>query len=136
MRPRLCERHTYDQVVREQMQPVPLGGDSEEKRDYVGRQTLPRGMSCVSHRLETQFWRPPRGRQFLPAQSMHAQLLSWIQPYVTPMDYSLPGSSVHGISQAHILEWDAWVDLESVLQGEVSQKEKNKYRILTRICGI
>ena len=24
-----------------------------------------------------------------------------------PMDYSLPGSSVHGISQARILEWGA-----------------------------
>jgi len=24
-----------------------------------------------------------------------------------PMDYSLPGSSVHGIFQARILEWDA-----------------------------
>ena len=29
-----------------------------------------------------------------------------------------------------------WMDLESVIQGEVSQKEKNKYRILTRIYGI
>ena len=29
-----------------------------------------------------------------------------------------------------------WMDLETVLQSEVSQKEKNKYRILTRICGI
>ena len=24
-----------------------------------------------------------------------------------PMDYSLPGSSVHGIFQAKVLEWDA-----------------------------
>ena len=24
-----------------------------------------------------------------------------------PMDYSLPGSSVHGISQARVLEWGA-----------------------------
>ena len=24
-----------------------------------------------------------------------------------PVDYSLPGSSVHGIFQARILEWDA-----------------------------
>ena len=24
-----------------------------------------------------------------------------------PMDYSLPSSSVHGLSQARILEWDA-----------------------------
>ena len=29
-----------------------------------------------------------------------------------------------------------WMDLESVIQSEVSQKEKNKYRILTHICGI
>ena len=29
-----------------------------------------------------------------------------------------------------------WMDLESVMQSEVSQKEKNKYRVLTRIYGI
>ena len=29
-----------------------------------------------------------------------------------------------------------WMDLESVIQSEVSQKEKNKYRLLTQICGI
>ena len=28
-----------------------------------------------------------------------------------------------------------WMDLESVIQSEVSQKEKNKYRILMHICG-
>ena len=28
-----------------------------------------------------------------------------------------------------------WMDLETVIQSEVSQKEKNKYRILTHICG-
>ena len=31
---------------------------------------------------------------------------------------------------------ETWMDLESVIQSEVSQKEKNKYRILTHICGI
>ena len=30
---------------------------------------------------------------------------------------------------------ETWVDLESVIQSEVSQKEKNKYRILTHVCG-
>ena len=30
---------------------------------------------------------------------------------------------------------ETWVDLEAVIQREVSQKEKNKYRILTHICG-
>ena len=28
------------------------------------------------------------------------------------------------------------MDLETVIQSEVSQKEKNKYRILKHICGI
>ena len=28
-----------------------------------------------------------------------------------------------------------WMDLESVIQSDVSQKEKNKYRILLHICG-
>ena len=29
-----------------------------------------------------------------------------------------------------------WMELESVIQSEVSQKEKNKYSMLTHICGI
>ena len=29
-----------------------------------------------------------------------------------------------------------WMDLESVIQSEVSQKEKNKYRMLPHIYGI
>ena len=28
------------------------------------------------------------------------------------------------------------MELETVIESEVSQKEKNKYRILTHICGI
>ena len=31
---------------------------------------------------------------------------------------------------------EMWMDLEIVIQSEVSQKEKNKYRILKHICGI
>ena len=30
---------------------------------------------------------------------------------------------------------EMWMDLETVIHSEVSQKEKNKYRILTHICG-
>ena len=30
---------------------------------------------------------------------------------------------------------EMWMDLENVIQSAVSQKEKNKYRILTHICG-
>ena len=31
---------------------------------------------------------------------------------------------------------ETWMDLETVIQSEVSQKEKNKCRILMHICGI
>ena len=31
---------------------------------------------------------------------------------------------------------ETWTDLETVIQSQVSQKEKDKYRILTHICGI
>ena len=30
---------------------------------------------------------------------------------------------------------EMWMDLETVIQSEVSQKEKNKYHISTHICG-
>ena len=29
-----------------------------------------------------------------------------------------------------------WMDLETVIQSEVCQKEQSKYRMLTHICGI
>ena len=29
---------------------------------------------------------------------------------------------------------ETWMDLETVIQSEVSQKEKNKYRVLTHVC--
>ena len=31
---------------------------------------------------------------------------------------------------------ETWMDLETVIQTEVSKKEKNKYHILTHVCGI
>ena len=31
---------------------------------------------------------------------------------------------------------EMWLNLETVILSEVSQKEKNKYRMLTHICGI
>ena len=38
---------------------------------------------------------------------MHVKLLQLCPTLCDPMDYSLPGSSVHGILQARILEWVA-----------------------------
>ena len=31
---------------------------------------------------------------------------------------------------------ETWMDLEIVIQSEVSQKEKNKYHVISLICGI
>ena len=31
---------------------------------------------------------------------------------------------------------EMWMDLETVIQSEESQKEKSKYRIISLICGI
>ena len=31
---------------------------------------------------------------------------------------------------------ETWMDLETVIQTEVSQKEKDKYHIISLICGI
>ena len=44
-----------------------------------------------------------------------------------PMDCSLPGSSIHGIFQARVLEWVAVAfSVEDIMIGEISQTEKDK----------
>ena len=42
-----------------------------------------------------------------PGTCVHAKLLQSYPTLCNTMDYSLPGSSVHGILQARILEWVA-----------------------------
>ena len=72
-----------------------------------------------------------------------------------PMDCSPPGSSVQGILQARVLEWVAislsilthkkkqiksvvvrWMNLESIIRSEVSQKEKNRCHVSIYTYGI
>ena len=31
---------------------------------------------------------------------------------------------------------EMWMDLETLIQSEVRQKDKNKYHIVTQVCGI
>ena len=47
-----------------------------------------------------------------------------------PMDYSLPGSSVHGIFQAGVLEWGA------IAFSRSHQIEKDKYHMISLIGKI
>ena len=57
----------------------------------------------------------------------------WIKKiwYIYTMEYYL------AIKRKEIESFvEMWMDLESVIQSEVSQKEKNKYHILMHINGI
>ena len=66
-------------------------------------------------------WKPPK----CPSTD------KWIKKmwYIYTVDYS-------AIKRNEIGSFvETWMDLETVIQSEVSQKEKNKYRILTHICG-
>ena len=56
----------------------------------------------------------------------------WIKKmwYIYTMEYY---SAIKSNETGSFVE--TWMNLETVIQSEVSQKEKNKYRILTHICG-
>ena len=57
---------------------------------------------------------------------------AWIKMwYIYTMDYY---SAIKRNETGSFVE--TWMDLETVIQSEVSQKEKNQYRILMHICGI
>jgi len=43
-----------------------------------------------------------------------------------PMDCSLPGSSIHGIFQARVLEWGAIAFSESISKSTYSQKKEKE----------
>ena len=58
---------------------------------------------------------------------------AWIKKmwYIYTMEYY---SAIERNETGSFVE--SWMDLESVIQSEVSQKEKNKYHILTHIHRI
>ena len=59
------------------------------------------------------------------------RLRSGIAGYLYTMEY------YSAIKRNEIVPFaEIWMDLEMVIQSEVSQEEKNKYHILTDICGI
>ena len=68
----------------------------------LGSSQLTRGETCISFSLEVQLVciLPP------PVRS-EVKLLSCVTTLCNPMDCSLPGSSIHGIFQARVLEWVA-----------------------------
>ena len=64
-----------------------------------------------------------------------------------PMDYSLPGSSIHGIFQARVLEWDAiafsglyFAGLQNHADGDCSHEIKRRLllgrKVMTNLDSI
>ena len=50
-----------------------------------------------------------------------------------------PPGKPNGLLLSHIEETDCaekWADLDTVIQSEVSQKERNKHQVILLICGI
>ena len=57
----------------------------------------------------------------------------WIKKmwYIYTMEYNSAIDKIKIVPFAEI-----WMDLETAIQSEVSQKEKNKYYIFMHLCGI
>ena len=68
---------------------------------------------------------------------------SWKQPkcpttdeWIKQMRYTYTMEYYSAIKSNEIGSFiETWMNLETVIQSEVSQKEKNKYCVLTHICG-
>ena len=64
------------------------------------------GIEPVSPAVESQSLNHSTAREVLELLSFNSSL-NGVRLFCDPMDYSLPGSSVHGILQARILDWVA-----------------------------
>ena len=90
---------------------------------------------------ETKIQKESRTKMFIAAlftiarrwkQCKCPSLDEWIKKmwYIYTMEYC------SAIKRNEIWSFvETWMDLETVIQSEVSQKEKHKYRILTHVCG-
>ena len=100
---------------------IPLLGIYEEK-------TLIQKDACTPMFIATLFTRAKTWKQ-----PKCPSIGEWIKKiwYIYTMEYY---SVIKWNEMGSFIE--TWMDLETVIQSEVSQKEKNKYRILTHVCGI
>ena len=75
--------------------------------------------------------------------ALFTEARSWKQPkcsstdeWIKKMWYTCTMEYYPAIKRNEIGSFvETWMDLETVIQSEVSQKEKNKYRILMHKCG-
>ena len=58
-----------------------------------------------------------------PSPMQEIEVAQWCPTLSDPMDRSLPGSSVHGIVQARVLEWGAIVLVTRLMQIKTNHNE-------------
>ena len=74
---------------------------------------------------------------FTIARSGNQTKYPWTDEWIKKMWYIYTMEYYSAIKRNGIGSFvEMWMDLETVIQNEVSQKEKNTYRTLTHICGI
>ena len=71
---------------------------------------------------------------YAAAAAAAAKLLQSCPTLCDPMDCSLPGSSVHGIFQARLLEWGAIVGYYFLLQGTFQTQGSNWHLLYLLHC--
>ena len=103
-----CRRHGFDPWVgkipwRRKWQPTPifLPGKSHRQRSLVGYN--PWGWRRVGHNLATK--QQQHKGAYNRIRLCVCSVTQWCPTLCDTMDYSLQGSSVHGNSQARMLEW-------------------------------
>ena len=65
---------------------------------------------------ETKRWLAPWKESYDQPSKSESEVAQLCPTLCNPMDCSLPGSSVHGVFQARILEWVAMTNLDSLLK--------------------
>ena len=74
----------------------------------------------------TRTWKQPKCPSMKKCEKMDKK-----ECYIYTMEY------YSTIKRSKILSFvETWMNLESVIESEVGQKEKNEYHILMHICGI
>ena len=83
----------------------------------LGQQGLPRGMQHRGYKLWWSVW-GEKGSSPAQVEKTKVLVAQSCPTHCDPMDWSPPGSSVHGIFQARVLEWSEKQYLDDIIKGD------------------